>query len=32
MAYMEHAVEPREDLLGHLRHRAAGRAVWPTST
>ena len=23
MAYMEHAVEPREDLLGHLRHCAA---------
>lgn len=23
MAYMEHAVEPREHLLGHLRHCAA---------
>ena len=23
MAYVKHAVEPREDLLGHLRHCAA---------
>lgn len=23
MAYMENAVEPREDLLGHLRHCVA---------
>ena len=30
MAYVKHAVEPREDLLGHLGHIAVVERKWLT--